>query len=309
MGYDPKKVIAVAEAEVGYLEKASTADLDDKTAHAGSGNFTKYARDLDAIKGFYNGRKQGVAWCDVFVDWCFVTAYGAEEGRALLCQPLKSAGAGCRHSRDYFKAKGRLFDTPQPGDQVFFWPSDRSDPSAVQHTGLVVVVDARYVYTIEGNTSSASGVVYNGGCVARKKYALDYARLAGFGRPDYGEVQPDAPLINAPLLWVGIVSTERDPLNIRAGGSLNAAVIGLAPRGARVEVLDILAPDGWVYGRCEGAQGYMSRQYLTPLEDMPAEPEGGDTPPGMWQVVNIFDSQAEAEAFAAEHGGTVHYNL
>lgn len=185
MSYDRNKVIAVAEAEVGYLEKASNENLDDKTANAGSKNYTKYARDLDAISGFYNGKKQSVAWCDVFVDWCFVTAYGADAALKLLCQPKKSAGAGCRYSRNYYKQKGRLFDSPEPGDQVFFWPSDRSDPNKVQHTGLVYKVDSTYVYTIEGNTSGASGVIANGGGVCKKKYKLTYERLAGFGRPDW----------------------------------------------------------------------------------------------------------------------------
>jgi len=142
MAYDPKKVIAIAEAEVGYLEKASNKNLDSKTANAGSKNYTKYARDMDAIPNFYNGKKQGVAWCDIFVDWCFVQAYGVEAARALLCQPLKSSGAGCKYSRGYYKAKGQLHTSnPQPGDQIFFWPSDRSDPNAVAHTGLVYDVD------------------------------------------------------------------------------------------------------------------------------------------------------------------------
>ena len=185
MSYDVNKVLAVAEAEVGYLEKKSNAQLDDKTANAGSKNYTKYARDLDAISGFYNGRKQSVAWCDVFVDWCFVTAYGVEAAYKLLCQPKKSCGAGCRYSRNYYKQKGQLCDTPQPGDQIFFWPKDRSDPNKVQHTGLVYKVDATYVYTIEGNTSGASGVVANGGGVCKKKYKLSYSRLAGYGRPDW----------------------------------------------------------------------------------------------------------------------------
>lgn len=87
-------VIAIAKEEIGYLEKKSGSGLDDKTANAGSGNYTKYARDLDAIEGFYNGKKQGYAWCDVFVDWCFVQAFGAEKAKALLCQPDKSCGAG-----------------------------------------------------------------------------------------------------------------------------------------------------------------------------------------------------------------------
>lgn len=60
-------LLAIAAAEVGYHEKASNANLDSKTGNAGSANFTKYSRDL-AAAGYYNGNKQGVAWCDVFVD-------------------------------------------------------------------------------------------------------------------------------------------------------------------------------------------------------------------------------------------------
>ena len=188
--YDKQKVIDIALAEVGYLEKADNTQLDEKTANAGNKNRTKYARDLDAL-WFYNTGKQGVQWCDVFVDWTFVRAYGLSAALALTCQALGSAGAGCRYSRGYYKNKGQLFDTPEPGDQVFFWPSNRSDPNAVQHTGLVVAVDEEYVYTVEGNTSGASGVVSNGGGVFQKKYKRGYSRFAGFGRPrwDMDEVE------------------------------------------------------------------------------------------------------------------------
>ena len=65
------KVIDVAILEVGYVEKATNSNLDDKTANSGSGNYTKYARDLDEIN-FYNSKKNGYAWCDVFVDWCLL---------------------------------------------------------------------------------------------------------------------------------------------------------------------------------------------------------------------------------------------
>lgn len=184
MTYDPKKVIDIALAEVGYLEKETNSQLDDKTANAGDENITKYARDLDAL-GFYNGRKQGVAWCDMFVDWDFVQAYGMEVALAITFQPYgkPNCGAGCKYSRQYYQNNGRLFDTPEPGDQVFFYSKDKSQ---ISHTGLVYAVDSAYVYTVEGNTSSSSGVVANGGSVAKKKYKLNYERLAGFGRPDYG---------------------------------------------------------------------------------------------------------------------------
>ena len=46
-------------------------------------------------------------------------------------------------------------------------------------------VESGKVYTIEGNTSGACGVVFNGGGVARKSYALDYSKIAGYGRPDW----------------------------------------------------------------------------------------------------------------------------
>ena len=79
---DPEKVLAIALAEVGYLEKETNAQLDEAQANAGDENYTKYARDLDSML-FYNGRKNGHSWCDVFVDWCFVMAYGEENARKM----------------------------------------------------------------------------------------------------------------------------------------------------------------------------------------------------------------------------------
>lgn len=43
------KVIEIAETEVGYLEKKSNSQLDDKTANAGYNNYTKYGRDMRSI--------------------------------------------------------------------------------------------------------------------------------------------------------------------------------------------------------------------------------------------------------------------
>ena len=185
MTYDPKKVIEVALAEVGYLEKETNSQLDDKTANAGDNNYTKYARDLNALN-FYNGNKQGVAWCDMFVDWCMVQAYGKDVALAITFQPIdntRNYGAGCKYSRQYYEQNGMLFYTPEIGDQIFFYNSSKS---TISHTGLVYDVDGTYVYTVEGNTSGASGVIANGGGVCKKKYALNYNRLAGYGRPNYG---------------------------------------------------------------------------------------------------------------------------
>lgn len=43
------------------------------------------------------------------------------------------------------------------------------------------------LYTVEGNTGGASGLVANGGGVREKSYSLPTSYVAGFGRPKYGE--------------------------------------------------------------------------------------------------------------------------
>ena len=182
-----ERLLSVAAGEVGYLEKKSNSRLDEKTANAGSANFTKYARDLDKLR-FYNGAKNGYAWCAVFADWCFVHAFGLETALAMTGQKLGGYGAGCAESVRYYKAIGRFYRyNPQPGDQIFF----ADGRGGMAHTGLVERVAGGKVYTIEGNTSGASGVVANGGGVCRKSYSLGYSRIAGYGRPKYEIVKEE----------------------------------------------------------------------------------------------------------------------
>ena len=187
--YDKQKVTAILMAEVGYAEKETNTQLDDPTANAGDGNYTKYARDL-AAAGYYNTSKAGVAWCAVFVNWGPYKAFGKEAALALACQPhTDNCGAGCQSAYNYYKRKGQAHDGPPcEGDQIFFWNKQKTSRC---HTGYVYAVDDTYVYTIEGNTSGASGVVDNGGAVCTKKYRLDYSRIAGYGRPrwDMDEVE------------------------------------------------------------------------------------------------------------------------
>lgn len=174
---DPKKLITVATNEVGYSEKASNSNLDSKTGNAGYNNYTKYSRDLvDEIGSPY---AQGVYWCDIFVDWCFMKAYGLKQAKKLLY----GWSAYCPTSAQYFKNQGRYFRTnPKIGDQIFFLDS----VNELGHTGIVYKVSKTYVYTIEGNTSPQSGVVDNGGEVCKKKYPLSSSKIDGYGRPDWG---------------------------------------------------------------------------------------------------------------------------
>lgn len=153
-----QKVLSIAKAEIGYHE---TGD-----------NWTKYAQEMDRTN-WYNGGKNGFAWCDVFVDWLFYKAFGDPLGREMICQPAGSAGAGCLYSAQYYKGAGRWNTTdPQPGDQIFFTYS----PGEYSHTGIVETVQSGIVTTIEGNTSDQ---------VARRQYTVGSSNIAGYGRPKW----------------------------------------------------------------------------------------------------------------------------
>ena len=175
---EAQKVVNIALAEVGYIEKKTNSNLDYKTTNPGTNNYNKYARDLDNISGFYNGKKNGYDWCDIFVDWCFVKAFGVDRALELLCQPKKSTGAGCGFSKNFYKSKGQLFSKPEVGDQIFF-----ENNSGVYHTGLVYKVDNSKVYTIEGNTQKDNSGNYNEVC--KKEYPLNASYIGGYGRPNY----------------------------------------------------------------------------------------------------------------------------
>lgn len=230
----PERLIAVALREKGYLEKATLAQLESLTANAGYKNYTKYARDLDAIPNFYNGKKQGVAWCDMFVDWCMLTAFGLAAGQKLLCQPDRSYGAGCPSSVNYYKEKGRFYTSnPKPGDQIFFWNSQKTYAA---HTGIVTNVDKQYVYTVEGNTSSQSGVVDNGGGVFEKKYSLSYSRICGYGRPDYENVYYDDTVVV--IIPEGVPEVKPEPQKVDF--SIGMRTLKNGCKGEDVRALQVL---------------------------------------------------------------------
>lgn len=170
-------ILRVAAAEVGYLEKASNAGLDSKTANAGSNNWTKYGK-------WYGLNGPEAYWCHMFISWC-----AAQSGNAGTIPRT----ASCYNGKDWFAERGRFHlraaYTPRAGDVVYF--STRQYPNGGGHVGIVEKVENGYVYTIEGNTSGASGVVANGGGVARKSYPLGYPSIYGYGNPKYEQEEPD----------------------------------------------------------------------------------------------------------------------
>lgn len=182
MSYDRNKPIALAVSELEYHEKASNSQLDDKYANSGSGNWTKYGRDLDALGDFYNGPKNGFAWCDQWYDWLLYKCFGKDAAMKLLCQPKYSAGAGCYYSALYYKQHGQFYGpgtVPEPADQIFFTYA----AGEVSHTGIVEKVVGNTIYTIEGNTSDG---------VYRRSYKVGSSAIYGYGRPKWEDGGADA---------------------------------------------------------------------------------------------------------------------
>lgn len=207
--YTKEQLLNIALGEIGYLEKKSNSQLDEKTANAGSGNFTRYARDLYAA-GYYNGSKQAVAWCNVFVDWCHYMAAGKDKALAqkISCQS-GDCGAGCTFSMGYYKAAGQFVTSdPQPGDQIYF-----GSGQSASHTGLVLKTENGRVYTIEGNTASQSGVVSEGGGVFQKSYALNHSRILGYGRPKWDE-KVQTVSVELPVLRLGSTGKQVKTLQL-----------------------------------------------------------------------------------------------
>ena len=261
-GCTAAKVIAVAVEQIGYKEKKSNSQLDDKSANAGSANYTKYARDFDQkYPNWYNGKKNGFAWCDMFVDWCFLTAFGYEKALALLCQPERSAGAGCTYSLRYFKNKGQFHTKdPQPGDQIFFGTSlDNST-----HTGIVESVDKKQVHTIEGNTSDQ---------VARRNYSLTNSRILGYGRPAYDaagnatSIAPSTPVALPATDVPYLVRINISNLNIRTGPGTNYSRTGRYTGNGVFTIVDVQSgqgsSSGW--GKLKSGAGWISLDYANKL--------------------------------------------
>lgn len=187
----------------------------------------------------------------------------------LLCAPEHSAGAGCVYSANYFRAKGQFHrSNPHPGDQVLF-----GTYGSEGHIGIVVDVDDRYVYTVEGNTSDNGGVVANGGGVFNKKYPLNSAYISGYGRPDWSLVVDTSKPVEEPVKKEEpkptpvVAPVERDvnyivrvTSNIPRYNTANGVVNGQIPRGAYTIIKE---KDG--YGYLKSRVGWINLSHATKI--------------------------------------------
>ena len=167
------KLLQYALSWNGYLEKKSNAYLEHFTKNAGENNYTIFAKKYN---DYFGEDYQGQAWCAMFVSVCFYDIFHTKD----IMNPFYY----CPNGVSFFKNNERWYNKPQQGDIIFFTNGKRA-----YHVGIVYKIDSNYVYTIEGNTSDSTGVVENGGCVAKKKYSLKYSKILGYGRPFYEKAE------------------------------------------------------------------------------------------------------------------------
>lgn len=222
-------LIACAENEVGYLEKKSNSQLDDKTANAGYNNYTKYWRDVYP-------QYQAQAWCAAFVSWCMMKTFGLDVAKKLL-----------KHwPYVYCPTLGNLFTkyaNPQRGDIVIFYRN-----GTFAHTGLVTKVEGDKFYTIEGNTSGGSSIVPNGGGVYAKSYYNSNLPGTKFCRPDYSIITSiltsPAPVQPSYTAWVGSCTANGTDVFSDATG---ASKLSTYPKLNAGNLVDIIGESGTRY--------------------------------------------------------------
>lgn len=170
--YTAKAAIDIALAQDGYLEKKSDSQLTNKTANAGKNNYTRYEKEVFGTNGNY--------WCASFISWVFWMLCNKNKTEAKkVCLTLTRGAETFR--RAFIKAK-RYGSAPKLGALVFF---SGTRHSGANHIAMVYKYDSKYVYTVEGNTSSDAGVVDNGGAVNCKKYLRTNSKILGYGYPNY----------------------------------------------------------------------------------------------------------------------------
>lgn len=223
-------LITTAQAEIGYMEKKSNAQLDDKTANVGDGNYTKYWRDL---KPSWNGS----AWCAVWVSWCMYKTFGLETAKKLL-----------KHENDFpyvycptLGARFTKYANPQRGDIVIFYRN-----GTFAHTGIVTKVEGDKFYTIEGNTNNGSTIIANGGSVCSKSYNNSNLPGTKFCRPDYSIVKSimnssstSKPSKTTYNKWVGAATKNGTDVFANATGTSKLSTYLKLNKGNLVDVIGV----------------------------------------------------------------------
>lgn len=198
----------------GYLEKKTAEYLDDFKKNAGYNNYTRFARDVNS---WGQPGCQAQPWCAEYQFWKLVKTLG-------ITKALQIMGGGfynCKSITKHAKSNGTWHKSPKVGALVIFRNGS--------HVGNVQSFDGSKIYTNEGNTSSAAGVVANGGATRNKSYAINDSAIDGYVWIDWGGEGQTA-------TWkaTGTATSTVDDLYVRE--SPNGYVLGKINKGNRVEI-------------------------------------------------------------------------
>ena len=250
-----QKVLNIAKAELGYLEKRSNSNLDSKTGNAGANNYTKYWRD---INNWCGKNYQAQPWCAGFVTWCITMALGIDRAKQLLKH----------YPYVYCPTLGSLFTkhaNPQVGDIVIFYKN-----GTFAHTGFVIAVDGDKFTTIEGNTSGASSIVDNGGGVCQKTYYNSKLPGTKFCRPAYDSIKITTDTNKVVVAddmhtvkWKGYVNIGNNvKLAVRLQPNLTAKECSFSGLKQGTEVGVSYEQSDWYLIKYDGKFGYVQSQYI-----------------------------------------------
>lgn len=215
--------------------------LDDFKKNAGYNNYTKFARDVNS---WGQPGCQGQPWCAEYQFWKLVKVIG-------ITNALKIMGGGfynCVSITNWAKKKGTWRNAPKVGALVIFRNGS--------HVGSVQSFDSSRIYTNEGNTSSAAGVVANGGAVRNKSYAIDDSSIDGYVWIDWESYEDTA-------TWkkTGIRTATVNDLYVRE--TPNGYIMGSINKGTVVEI-DGKTSEKWTHVKVSGIGiGWIWTGYLT----------------------------------------------
>lgn len=193
-GNNRTDVLAVALSQLGYQEGASAGNYSGTVG--GGNNYTEFNYNMGNWGVGYGG--SSAPWCAMFVTWCLrqskVNTIGTGSAnwcrnntgnsKYIWCEIGCPAWVTQLKKWGYWKASkyaGGSY-TPLPGDLIFFRYSSSATPA---HIGMVLYATSSTIYTVEGNTSSGTGLEANGGGVYFKSYSASYSNILGYGAMPY----------------------------------------------------------------------------------------------------------------------------
>lgn len=170
----------------GYDDSTLKANIAKNTAAIatlnGTGDGSVKKAVSDAVASIVNGAPEAYDTLKEISDW--ISSHASDA--AGMNSQIKTNKEDVAKLKTLIGTLGNLFTknaNPKIGDIVIFYRSGE-----FKHTGIVTKVQGDKFWTIEGNTSGASGIVANGGGVCEKSYYNSQLPGTKFCTPDYSLV-------------------------------------------------------------------------------------------------------------------------